>query len=115
MHQSRETVELVRSILEHFTYKPEWIFNLREHNGDWWVHISWRPLNSRNPTRRCDVASTWFVPTGDYFTREGLMGLFRHKLYELERHEADEWMVFDGVRKYDPHVDPPIIVDNEVT
>ena len=29
--------------------------------------------------------------------------MLRAKIKDLEMHEADEWMIFDGVRKFDPH------------
>ncbi len=109
------TAVIMEGILDGFTYKRDWTFHLELQGDVWAVRIAWRSWDSRNPDRKTDVALNWTLPTIRQSVplenqRLYLIRGLRRKIHECETHEADEFMLFDGVRLFDPHLlwnEPP--------
>ncbi len=100
----------MQEVLRGFTYKRGWTFKLEppafDHEGVWVVRITWVCEDSRNPGKDTNVVRAVPLPR-QLWMGEGphkqLEEMLRRQIHECETHEADEWMLFNGVRKFNPH------------
>lgn len=89
--------------LQRFTYKPGWCFT-HESRGDDIIMVEMIVPDTYDPSHKeIRVTSRQKVPPFERVSEAYAKDLIRSLIHELERHEADEWLLFDGVREWDPH------------
>ncbi len=96
------SAHILGNILETFTYKEGWEFFLECPNGKWVLRIVWQAPDTRH-LRMTQVSRAPVLPLFSGWEQDEWENWLRLEIRECEIHESDEWMLFDGVRKYDPH------------
>lgn len=109
-----EVIERLKGWLDNFTYKPGFKFELvpaghqvlggtalpmpavHGITPDW--------VDNRNPSST-SRGHFWFPFNIDLFSREEMFKSFIRKsvVHHMELHEADEQLLYKGVREWDPH------------
>jgi hypothetical protein len=111
----RELGEIADRFLACFTYKPGWSFEVERKNsmlpysGPWvdlYLVIRMDVEDANHPGQNCKVGARYLIP--DYVIQaEGPERVFmeqvRRWIWEMERHEMDEWFRIDGAMPFDPH------------
>lgn len=96
---------MVEEMLATFTYKPGWAFVLEPcADNSWLVRMIWESSDSRSPTRKTTVVQVWHLPPLNRGrSKSELQRMLRREIHMAEKHEADEFMLFNGERLFDPH------------
>lgn len=103
----------IRALLERIQYRPGWRIEMpadrfERHEVLELLVIAEVP-DTYHPERIGKVAHRRPITTremADHLPDRELLLMIREQLHEVERHEADEWLLVDGRRIFDPHADP---------
>lgn len=98
----------LRDLIENrLTYKPGWQFYMRDmkdpdgSGGLTFVVIS-LTMDSLRPERDISVRHNFLIPPASYNETNWMIWL-RERIAEVENHELNEFIRFDGVRTFAPH------------
>ncbi len=92
--------------LDRVTYKPNFRFiHWYQQERDWhYVRIEMDVPNTYSAEHEIiQIQTSQQVPAFYLIKEDAAKLILRRMIHDLEMHEADEWLLIDGVREWDPH------------
>lgn len=102
--RSRELEGRLKAFFKRFRYKSGWFFEVMEADCDSvMVKITYHATDVATGKQTLIVSSRIFHAALLRIPNEDFLKIVRNELVKAEMHEMNEWIMFDGVRVFDPH------------